>query len=101
MITASLENDSQFNNVSLHHIDGRTKPKAHFKQLPLCAYHHDVPISKELQAHPEYKYLVPIHAKGSWGGKAAFNALFHSEMALLELCYELIGEHDFFISHLS
>jgi hypothetical protein len=26
--------------VSLHHIDGRTKPGAHRKVLPLCAGHH-------------------------------------------------------------
>lgn len=26
--------------VSVHHIDGRTKPHAHWYVLPLCAYHH-------------------------------------------------------------
>ena len=26
--------------VSIHHIDGRVKPGAHFKVLPLCAGHH-------------------------------------------------------------
>lgn len=26
--------------VSIHHIDGRTKPGAHSKVLPLCAGHH-------------------------------------------------------------
>lgn len=26
--------------VSIHHIDGRTKPGAHFEVLPLCAGHH-------------------------------------------------------------
>lgn len=26
--------------VSIHHIDGRTKPDAHKKVLPLCAQHH-------------------------------------------------------------
>jgi hypothetical protein len=26
--------------VSIHHIDGRTKPGAHRKVLPLCAGHH-------------------------------------------------------------
>jgi hypothetical protein len=24
----------------IHHIDGKTKPKAHFKVLPLCDNHH-------------------------------------------------------------
>lgn len=27
-------------HVSIHHIDGRTKPGAHEKVLPLCAGHH-------------------------------------------------------------
>jgi hypothetical protein len=27
-------------NVSVHHIDGRTKPDAHWLVLPLCAGHH-------------------------------------------------------------
>ena len=27
-------------HVSIHHIDGRTKPGAHRKALPLCAGHH-------------------------------------------------------------
>lgn len=27
-------------NVSVHHIDGRTKPQAHWLVLPLCAGHH-------------------------------------------------------------
>lgn len=27
-------------HVSIHHIDGRTKPDAHWKVLPLCAGHH-------------------------------------------------------------
>ena len=26
--------------VSIHHIDGRTRPGAHMKVLPLCAGHH-------------------------------------------------------------
>ena len=26
--------------VSIHHIDGRTKPGAHMRVLPLCAGHH-------------------------------------------------------------
>ena len=33
--------DGRFNDqVSIHHIDGRTKPDAHKEVLPLCAEHH-------------------------------------------------------------
>ncbi|EFB4456253.1 hypothetical protein C0W78_004860, partial [Escherichia coli] len=28
------------NEVSLHHIAGRTAPGCHKKQLPLCRWHH-------------------------------------------------------------
>jgi len=27
--------------VSIHHVDGRTKPGAHMKVIPLCSPHHD------------------------------------------------------------
>lgn len=27
-------------HVSVHHVDGRTKPNAHWQVLPLCASHH-------------------------------------------------------------
>ncbi len=33
--------EGNFNNyVSIHHLDGRTKPNAHWLVLPLCASHH-------------------------------------------------------------
>ena len=28
-------------HILLHHTDGRTKPGAHFKVIPLCSGHHD------------------------------------------------------------
>lgn len=102
LIHAVPENNSQSNFVSLHHIDGRTKELAHYKQLPLCGYHHDVTIDKELQVHPEYKYLIPIHEKGSnWGGKRKWSNQFGSEKELLAVCYSLIDELDFFETYLS
>lgn len=91
-----LDNISQFNPVSLHHTDGRVKVGAHYRQLPLCACHHQVAIEADLRTSAPYMYLVPVHADGNWGGKAQFNALFGSEMKLLELVYEQIGESVFF-----
>ena len=41
--------------ISLHHIDGRTKPGAHFKVLPLCAQHHqhdDSDLMGRVGVHP-------------------------------------------------
>ena len=41
------------NYVSIHHIDGRTKPLAHFKVLPLCGPHHqDAGIPGIVAVHP-------------------------------------------------
>jgi hypothetical protein len=37
----ACEKDGHYNDyVSLHHIEGRTKPNAHLEVLPLCASHH-------------------------------------------------------------
>lgn len=34
------DNGVRNTHVSIHHIDGRTKPHAHWHVLPLCAGHH-------------------------------------------------------------
>lgn len=34
------DNGTRNTYVSIHHIDGRTKPNAHWLVLPLCAGHH-------------------------------------------------------------
>jgi len=38
--------------VSVHHIDGRTKPDAHWLVLPLCASHHQDDGSGVIAVHP-------------------------------------------------
>ena len=48
-------------HVSIHHIDGRTKPGAHSRVLPLCAPHHqtggeDAPAIHPWKARFEAKY---------------------------------------------
>lgn len=57
--------------ISLHHMDGRTKPYAHMMTLPLCAYHHDTPADKS--TIEEYPDLIPYHARGLAGGKKAWS----------------------------
>lgn len=46
--------------VSIHHIDGRTKPEAHKKVLPLCYPHHQgggpVPAVHQNKAEFEQRY---------------------------------------------
>ncbi|HBN6266146.1 TPA: hypothetical protein L3N15_004127 [Vibrio parahaemolyticus] len=73
--------------VCLHHTDGRTKPNANAKVLPLCAGHHDTPVEKEVLAL--YPDLVPFHAKGKLGGKAEWQKLNGTQDELLSACYAL------------
>ncbi|ENC6657593.1 hypothetical protein ABKY47_002042 [Aeromonas hydrophila] len=75
--------------ISLHHTDGRVKPDAHKKVLPLCSGHHDTPVDKGvLEQYPD---MVPFHAKGALGGPGAWRAEFGHERELLVRCYELAG----------
>lgn len=66
--------------VSLHHIDGRTKPGAHLMVLPLCAPHHQQDDTDPLQR-------PSVH-----GRKATFTARYGTELQLLAECMTLIGE---------
>lgn len=65
--------------VSIHHIDGRTKPGAHLLVLPLCASHHqhdDTDVGGRIGVHPY---------------KARFEQWYGSQYALLEECKKLLG----------
>lgn len=79
--------------ISLHHIDGRTKPGAHLLQLPLCIYHHQLAAAAAIRA--KFPWLVPIHADGIIGGKKEFNRYNGTERELLTKAYQMAG-----ISHL-
>jgi hypothetical protein len=49
--------DGRFNDyVSIHHVDGRTKPGCHLLVLPLCAPHHqrdDTDPLRRIAVHPD------------------------------------------------
>lgn len=62
-------------HVSIHHIDGRTKPGAHSLVLPLCYEHHQ---GGPLAVHP-------------W--KARFEARFGKQRDLLENLLEQIANN--------
>lgn len=66
--------------ISLHHIDGRTKPNAHMQVLPLCAPHHQQDDTDPLQR-------PSVH-----GRKETFTARYGAELELLAECMKLIGE---------
>lgn len=64
--------------VSIHHIDGRTKPGAHLLVLPLCGPHHQ-------QDDTDPWERVSVH-----GRKATFRAIYGTEHELLAECLTLI-----------
>ena len=77
--------------VSIHHIDGRTKEDAHKKALPLCSWHHDVPIPQNNPDFALYPFIFPIHAKGRVGGRVAWETENGKQEALLEQVMNLIA----------
>lgn len=73
--------DGKFNPVvSIHHIDGRTKPGCHSLVLPLCAGHHQ-------DGAGEDKTLIAVHP---W--KKRFEAYYGAQLDLLAQCMSLIAQ---------
>lgn len=68
-------------DVSVHHIDGRTKPGAHLLVLPLCAGHHQ-------DGTGPNPALIAVHPY-----KARFEQRYGSQLQLLAECMELIRGH--------
>jgi hypothetical protein len=64
-------------HVSIHHIDGRTKPDCHKLVLPLCSGHH--------QDGTGAPGLIAVHP---W--KARFEREYGSQLELLAQCMEMI-----------
>jgi len=67
--------------VSIHHMEGRTRAGAHMKVLPLCAGHH--------QDGTGIPGLVAVHP---W--KARFEKLYGRQSEILDLCKELLARSD-------
>jgi hypothetical protein len=71
--------DGKFNPVvSIHHIDGRTKPDCHSLVLPLCAGHHQDKTGED-------KTLLAVHP---W--KKRFEKRYGTQMQLLAECMALL-----------
>lgn len=66
--------------ASPHHIQGRTRPGAHYHIIPLCGKHHQVP-------DPEGRW-VSRHGDG----KAEFEREHGTEEELYFQCLELLNE---------
>ena len=66
-----------FSPAAIHHLQGRTKPGAHLKTIPLCGRHHQIPGHGYVSRHGD--------------GKARFEAAYGSESELLEFLRESLG----------
>jgi hypothetical protein len=62
---------------AIHHIDGKTKPGAHFLTIPLCSRHH------------QYKSNTGAWVSRHGDGRRAFEAAYGAEEWLLERAKEL------------
>ena len=83
---ACREGHESFNDhCSIHHVDGRTKPGAHWYVLPLCAGHH------QDGTGPVGFPGVAVHPF-----KARFEERYGSQSGLLSRCAQIIAEqgHD-------
>ena len=76
-------------NATIHHINGRTADGAHAYVLSLCDCHHQHAAPAAVRAI--YPWLVPVHADGTCGGKAQFEALNGTQEHLYSLCLEMIA----------
>ncbi len=75
---ACLADGIRNHHVSVHHVDGRTKPMAHWLVLPLCGPHHqDQGIDGVVAVHPY---------------KAQFQARYGRQLDLIEQCARSLEE---------
>ena len=86
---ACLLNGQRTDEISLHHISGRTKPGAHYEVLPLCKWHHQHAAPAHVRL--SYPWLVPVHADGKVGGRKLFEAHNGTQEDLLAESYRRAG----------
>lgn len=72
--------------VSVHHIDGRTKPGAHWLVLPLCAGHH--------QENTGIPGLIAVHP---W--KTRFIEQYGQQTDLLHQCIQILIDSGYAVPH--
>ena len=75
--------DGRYNPVvSIHHVEGRTKPGCHKKVLPLCAGHHQNGTGND-------KSLIAIHPF-----KRRFEDRYGTQEQLMEMRDHILGENN-------
>lgn len=77
-----LQDGYKNNYVSIHHIDGRTKPNAHKKVLALCAGHH------QKGSDTNRPDMIAVHPD-----KARFEAMYGKQADLLKQTLEMVNQN--------
>lgn len=77
---ACIKDGNRNTYVSIHHIDGRTKPSCHQLVLPLCAGHHQDKTGED-------KTLLAVHP---W--KKRFEKRYGTQLQLLAECMALLAD---------
>lgn len=78
---ACLKDGWKNHSISLHHLDGRAKPGAHFLVIPLCGPHHQ-------QDDSDIRQRISVH-----GRKATFQARYGTERELLAECIAMLEQN--------
>lgn len=73
---ACVKDGRRNTHVSIHHVDGRTKPGCHLLVLPLCAAHHQDDGSGTIAVHP-------------W--KDRFEKRYGQQLELVDECMTILG----------
>lgn len=76
-VSMDIHND----HCSIHHVDGRTKPHAHWYVLPLCAGHHQHGYGGD--GFPGFA----VH-----GQKVAFEQAYGRQADLVQVCAKVVAE---------
>lgn len=71
--------------VSPHHMEGKTKPGAHFKVIPLCGKHH-----QESDTQKPKRWIARHGGNGD--GKHQFEQAYSKEVDLYHQCLDLMKE---------
>jgi hypothetical protein len=88
-LTSDEESVMGLQYVSIHHVYGRTSKHSHYYCLPLCQHHHDTPLPKEEQLI--YPAVFPVHAKGTLGGKVAWERENGTQDELISQVWSIVG----------
>lgn len=72
-----------YSPATIHHIDGKTKPGAHYNAIPLCAHHHQIASSTGEWA--------TRHGPGRNTGKKAFESAYGTEISMRDEVWDVLG----------